>query len=386
MKEGGLVMISKKINFDLLKELGIEETEKNEILAYNENLFKHRDDLNLDSFPLPDEPFVSAWERYVEEAQYRGDFEILKDRLVQFKFPIEKGISENKNYRAATRKGMSTENMPEAIGLSLECPEKFDISLYQTPAGKIPLLITRHRQDFMTLVRALSCRNEPKEIPTSMGACMVKGFNNWDRIWFYKKKWQENNLQNSSEIHWQEEFKRMIPKKELYQDRFIILSDGEYSGIPAEEMKLSKEEWKKLSLVIRREHEATHYFTERVLGSAHNNVLDELIADYMGIVAANGFYRADWFLRFIGLEDYPNYRDGGRLQNYLGKSPLSPKAFKALQTLVKRASENLEEFQKNNLITIYTTKGRIKNLLALTKLTLIDIASKKFEEKILKIM
>lgn len=379
-------MISKKIYSNLLEELGVVETERNEILAYNENFFKHSDDLNPDSFPILDEPFVSAWERYVEETQYKGAFETLKARLVQFKFPIEKGISENRNYRGATRRGISTENMPEARGLSLEYPEKFELSLYQTPAGKIPLLITRHRQDFVTLVRALSCRNEPKEIPPSMGACMVKGFNNWDRIWSYKKKWQENNPQNSSETHWQEEFKSMIPKKGLYQDRFIILSDGEYSGIPAEKMKLSKQEWKKLSLVIRREHEVTHYFTERVLGSARNNILDELIADYMGIVDAYGSYRADWFLRFIGLEDYPNYRDGGRLQNYLGKSPISPKAFKTLQTLVKRACENLEEFHKNNVTKIHTKEVKIKNLLALTKLTLIDIASEKFEEKILKIM
>lgn len=45
-------------------------------------------------------------------------------------------------------------------------------------------------------------------------------------------------------------------------------------------------------------------------------MLDELIADYAGIVAAWGRYRADWFLRFVGLEDYPRYREGGRLQNY----------------------------------------------------------------------
>ena len=28
-----------------------------------------------------------------------------------------------------------------------------------------------------------------------------------------------------------------------------------------------------------------------------NNILDELVADYMGITAAAGRYRADWFLR-----------------------------------------------------------------------------------------
>ena len=44
-----------------------------------------------------------------------------------------------------------------------------------------------------------------------------------------------------------------------------------------------------------------------------NNLHDELIADYAGITAAIGHYRAAWFLRFLGLEDYPTYRPGGRL-------------------------------------------------------------------------
>lgn len=72
-----------------------------------------------------------------------------------------------------------------------------------------------------------------------------------------------------------------------------------------------------------------------------NNMRDELIADYQGIVAANGGrYRADWFLRFIGLEAFPEYRQGGRLQNYRGQPPLSDGAFKILQVLVKDAAEN----------------------------------------------
>lgn len=67
-------------------------------------------------------------------------------------------------------------------------------------------------------------------------------------------------------------------------------------------MNLSQAEWRRLSITIRLEHECTHYFTYRVLGSMRNNLLDELIADYQGIVSAIGKYRADWFLRFMGLE------------------------------------------------------------------------------------
>jgi AraC-like DNA-binding protein len=81
-------------------------------------------------------------------------------------------------------------------------------------------------------------------------------------------------------------------------------------------MGLDEQEWLQLSLIIRLEHECIHYLTSRLFNLMRNNLLDELIADYGGIVAACGYYRADWFLRFLGLESFPDYRAGGRLENY----------------------------------------------------------------------
>jgi hypothetical protein len=43
----------------------------------------------------------------------------------------------------------------------------------------------------------------------------------------------------------------------------------------------------------------------------------------------------------MGLEAFPAYREGGRLQNYRGEPPLSEGAFRVLQGLVKDAAENL---------------------------------------------
>ena len=110
--------------------------------------------------------------------------------------------------------------------------------------------------------------------------------------------------------------------------------------MPAADLGLGESAWREMSLVIRRDHECTHYFSRRLFGSMRNNLLDELIADYAGLVAATGEFRIDWF----GLEDFPRYRLGGRLDLYRGKPPLSDGAFRVLQTLVKRAAENLERF------------------------------------------
>ena len=97
-----------------------------------------------------------------------------------------------------------------------------------------------------------------------------------------------------------------------------------------------------------------------------NNVLDELIADYMGIVAAAGSYRADWFLRLIGLEAFLDWRQGSRLEIYRGE--LSGQAFSILQHLVKRAAENVETFDRAHA-EMRASAGRGLPILVLSEFT-----------------
>lgn len=371
-------MINEDFRASVLLSYDATTSEVNELLVYNRNVFDHSS-LKFDiKFPLPDELFAATWEHYACESSKKGVFEYLKTRVIQLRFPIKEGISQTETYRAATRKGISAD-MAEATGLILKHPEKLQLILHQTPAGRIPFLITRQREDFISLVQALTMRNEPGPVPASMGACMVAGYNNWDRIREYRKQWETKNHADSSEEKWQEEFQEIIPRKELYQDRFIILSDGPYSAVSATDIGLSEEEWKNASLTIRREHESAHYFTRRIFSSMRNNLIDELIADYMGIVAATGKFRADWFLRFLGLESFPDYRDGGRLQNYRGQPPLSDRAFKILQALVKSAAENLESFDTECSKELHDPGGQSLMLTALTHLTLEELASRKMD-------
>ena len=362
----------------ILQEFGANDTEVAELLAYNHNAFE-RDKLpDLHSFPLPAEPHLAVWQKYAIQAQTDGVWLTLQNALVQLKFAIAAGISQTEAYRAATRKGVE----PEAqTSLILQQPEALQLLIHQSLAGKIPVLLTTNRDDFVSLVRAITKRNEPVPIPDSMGACMVAGFNNWDRIDRYRQQWSENNP--DTELAWSTEFKKLIARKELYQDRFIILSDGFYSGIEPQALGLTDTEWRHLSLTIRLEHECTHYFTRRVFNSMRNNLLDELIADYQGIVAATGSYRADWFLRFLGLESFPHYREGGRMQNYRAK--LSDGAFTILQKLVKSAAENLEKCDRT-YAQFRTTEDRTRMLMALTSLTMEELASSQAGDRILSLV
>jgi hypothetical protein len=381
---------------DVLTDFGANALEVEELLAYNQNVFKHQALNSAVEFPLTTETHVAVWSEYASLAREIGVFETLKQRLVQFQFPIQQGISETEAYRAATRRGISTKGMAEASGLVLQQPERLQLIIHQSLAGKIPVLLVENREDFVTLVRSLAKRNEPIPIPASMGACLVSGLNNWDRIYRYHQQWQESRGQGAgsreqgesynSLIDWNREFNRIIPQKHLYQDRFIILSGGFYSGVTAEDIGIETSEWLHLSQKIRLEHECTHYFTLRLFGSMRNNMLDELIADYKGIVAANGYYRADWFLRFLGLKSFPNYRRGGRLENYRGQPPLSDGAFKILMSLVKAAAENLESFDTEYRDKLKNNKIQALVLESLTHLTLEELASNEGKSRIQKVL
>ncbi|MBK7536610.1 MAG: hypothetical protein IPI49_14830 [Myxococcales bacterium] len=323
---------------DLWRSLGATQEETQELLEYARSGF----DLSRapDTFPLPDEPFVAAWTRYAEEAERVGVWACLRDRLVQLRFPIEAGISESPAYQAATRRG--TWPAPESPGLELARPGELRLLLTETPAGRVPIILAAAREDFVALVRALAHRNEPRQILDSVGATIIGGFNNWDRVASLRRDWESSGAPGEWAARWPE----IVREPGLYQDRFIVLGSGPYSGVAAAEVGLGEDEWRRSSIAIRMEHECTHYFTHRALGSMRNRIADELIADAMGIVAATGSFRADWLLLFLGLERYPEFRPGGRLEEYRGNLALGGGSFRILCDAVVRCAYNLEAIDR----------------------------------------
>jgi hypothetical protein len=323
----------------LWRSLGATAEETRELLAYAESEF----DLSCApaEFPLPDEPFVAAWQGYVEEAERVGVWACLRDRLVQLRFPIEPGISESPAYREATRRGVWP--APESRGLELSRPDELRLFLTDTPVGRVPVILATVREDFVALVRALGHKNEPREIPDAVGASIIGGFNNWDRVASLRRAW---DAMGGSPLAWVARWREIVREPGLYQDRFIVLGSGPYSGAAAADVGLDEAEWTRRSIALRLEHECTHHFTRRGLGSMRNRIADELIADYMGIVAANGSFRSDWLVRFLGLERYPDYRVGGRLEAYRGDLALDGAGFRALCAAVERCARNLEAIDR----------------------------------------
>lgn len=352
-----------------------------ELKEYNRSRF-NLDALHGDlQLPLRDEPFVQTWAGYISEAAERGVFAVLREHLVQLRFPVEAGISETADYQAATRKGTAP-SRAVSDGLTLKAPDTLTLFLYPTPAGRIPVLVISDRSDFVAILRALAYRNEPVPVPDSQGAMMLSGYNNWQRMRRLQQDFEAGRLAIADVTDWRGAFVQLRQHKELYQDRLLLLGQGAYSNVPGKCLGMPDAQWGRLSLIIRLEHECAHYVTRRLLHAMSNNILDELIADYAGITAAAGRFVADWCLWFMGLEEPHRFRAGGRLANYRGERPLSDAAFEALQQLTRRACRNLEKADAELHPANRSPAGRCRMTLALAQLSLDELANERGADRV----
>ena len=315
---------------------------------------------------------IQDWKRYVDLGKKTANEAALKSVFIQLNFPISEETKDSEAYRAATRRGVFPEG---ADGVSFADPDGIDIFIHDSIAGKIPVIITADRSDFETLIQAIVKKNQPVEIPRSMGACMIAGYNNWERVNQMKAQWDAENQAKGLFRPWAQRFKEIQGQKDLYKDRFIFLSNSPYSGVPGKQLGIDEAEWRRLSVIIRLEHECTHYFTKKHYGTMENHLVDELLADCMGIIAASGGFNASWFCHFMGLENYPEYREGGRFQNYLGDPQLVMEDQLRLREIVVKAANNLESFISSNWTGEPSLEDRQRLLTHLSKLRLSDFAT-----------
>lgn len=317
----------------------INQSIKDELNNYFANAFIIPSGL-IKKLPLPEEEFVPVWRNYLDESLKSGVFRALKNHIPQFNFPIEKGMSSNEKYRKAVKAEIPPCDIFSESSLILEAPDELELFIRETPSGPISVLVVKNRGDFMNLFRALAFKNEPVFIPPSTGGCAISGYNNCERFIAFKNK---RALEDPFGLKASED---PAIEKSHYQDRFLLLSDGPYSGISSAEAGFEESAWRGYSLKIRLGHESAHYFTKRCLGSMRNNAHDELIADYAGICEAFGAYDSSLFFKFCGIENLPEINPAGRINNYKGTPPLSDGAFGAMCETLRAAALNIEVFDK----------------------------------------
>lgn len=362
---------------EALTTLGAREADLPALLGYTRNAFEMPAGRPV-SLPLPSEPSAEDWRRYAAEAKQHGAFSVLRDRLVQLRFPIRAGIADTDAYHRATRSLDVTDvrNVPVVDGgLDLQAADRLRIDIHTTVAGDVPVVIAGTREDFVALFRALLKKNEPADVPDALGAVMISGYPNWSRLHEYRERTAPSPGEPGEALtaSWPARFRTRGPDSSIYTDRFILLSPTPYSAVPATDIGMAPAAWREASIAIRRAHEAAHYITRRLLGSMRNVLHDELIADYMGITAVKPRFRADWFLRFLGLEDAPAFRETGRLSAYRGQPPLAAPAFDVVKQLAVSAARVVEAVDAER--DARDPHGRIRMMLALAALSVDELAA-----------
>lgn len=223
---------------------------------------------------------------------------------------------------------MAQEDVPKAIHTYLlkppskicfEDPESLKIEIYKSFAGEIPVISTNNVHDFEEMLKKIIYHREDIQHIEEIGASFAYGENN----------------------------------------RFILLSGKPYSHISARQTEFTETEWAEKSMIIRREHESTHYYTKLHYGTSKNHIHDELIADFNGMMAAMNKYSAEYFLKFMGLSDDSDGMSG-RLKVYTQN--LSSTAVDVISYLLIQCAQQLEQWSQTNRCLHMSVEERTKIL------------------------
>ena len=190
------------------------------------------------------------------------------------------------------------------------CQTSPRLEMFGSVAGTIPIIYPNSTADYETLLRKIVYKRENVTNIERMGASFVHG-------------------------------------KTI---RFIILSNKPYSGVSAEDMELEESDWLGKSMTIRKHHECAHYYTKRFLGISRNHPHDELIADFCGLYAAFGEFKAELFMKFFDIR-CAIYTKG-----------LSSAAVAVINRLIRTAAEGVERWTGTEDFKQMDEAGRIDYL------------------------
>jgi hypothetical protein len=271
--------------------------------------------------PLADDITISWWRQLIEAApggvmQGVELLEALQAALPQLRLPQVHGISRSDLYRRLVLRG----EQANAEELAAAGPEpqwqeigSLELWLAPHPCGAMPVLHTPSGADFLLVVRALANRCEPIALADGVHAQAISGLIHWGLIREYGTKSRAQLIL-------------------LHQAPYGSVDASEVPGCPGEAR------WLEASTALRLEHELTHLATKRLLGEMRLNLLDELVADGMGMVAALGFFDARLFGRCLGLDQTGQPQPAGRWKSYVGDLAAAD-AQQALALTQQRAQE-----------------------------------------------
>ncbi|EIC21457.1 DUF7005 family protein [Thiorhodovibrio frisius] len=277
------------------------------------------------ALPLAEPPSMAWWRALLAETDGVSLFDRLRESLPQLCMPQRPGVSQSEEYRHAVLRGLPLHTSLGAEMPGLLAPEQLRLEIAAHFAVTLPVLRTSDREDFLFLTRALAHRCEPVPIAAGVHAQAVGGLIHWGLI----------------RVHGRET-----------RAQLILLHEAPYGSVPADRVpgRPSAAHWLALSGVLRLEHELTHLATKALCGEMRLNLLDELIADAMGMLRALGTFSADLFRRCLGVEEDGSAPAHARVWTYVAELEQSD-ALTAIQLALERAQELEALFKSSRLPT-----------------------------------
>ncbi|MGI6069865.1 MAG: DUF7005 family protein [Blautia sp.] len=237
----------------------------------------------------------------------KGVLQVLAKRYRGLYLPVAEGMSRSQAYKEYVLQGKGSEGtLADFYGDTQD-----EIVDFYTPEGSVEVICLEKRVDFELFLQKIAYRCEPVQIRPDVGAMMISGVINWDKLDSHRREWEMQGRDG-----WAEEFRRFTADPENFKDRVLVLSVGPYSNYPPEKAGYSGASWNRISRNIRMYHECCHYVCRRRWPKNTHIVFDEVLADAVGLLGALGHYDTRLARGFLGISPDGAY-EGGRLSAYV---------------------------------------------------------------------
>ena len=195
------------------------------------------------------------------------------------------------------------------LGHFVTSPED-ELREVDTPAGPVEVVFLHNRSDFETFLQIVGHKAEPVPIARTVGAITYRGIADWGKVDAAHAAYVAAGGDD-----WPNEFARLARQPGAFRAEIVVISEGPYSNVPANQTPYDEERWLCISREIRLHHECAHVVCRRTMPDDVLPVWDEVTADVVGLLCAIGRYDAALAARFLGVA--PDGYAGGRLAEYL---------------------------------------------------------------------
>ena len=237
----------------------------------------------------------------------RAALEALARRFPQLYVAPAEGAQDA--HRAAAGRGIA----PEGANLDhFEGSPRDELREVGTPAGPVEVLFLERRRDFETFLQIIGHKSTPEPIARTVGAITYRGLADWGKVADARAAYLASGGDD-----WGSEFRRLASQPGAFRSEIVIISEGPYSNVPADETPYEPDEWLRISREIRLHHECAHVVCRRTMPDDVLPIWDEVTADVVGLLCATGRYDTALAARFLGVSE--NGFTGGRLAEYLSE-------------------------------------------------------------------